>query len=220
MVNSKKTLRLSFIIIIALGIISCVHYQYGMQHRNIVPNQYVQVLSTPHDNIQKYLIELIAQEKQGLKIAIFYLSDYSILRALLEARLHNNINIDIIIDPICLTERILPHFYRLIEHGINIYVFENKTFLGNHGGLMHHKFCIFEKNISDESLVWTGSFNFTAMAQKANRENAVILNDVHAIEKLQSTFNYLLEQATPLTKAPRLHNQNKRKLNEKILKKF
>jgi phosphatidylserine/phosphatidylglycerophosphate/cardiolipin synthase-like enzyme len=49
---------------------------------------------------------------------------------------------------------------------------------------MHNKFAIF-----DGKLMVTGSYNWTASAEKYNYENAVFITDPTAIDQYQKEFN-------------------------------
>ncbi len=61
---------------------------------------------------------------------------------------------------------------------------------------MHHKFVLFEKNILDKSLLWTGSFNFTKSANSKNQENVLIVDDAYLIQLYSNHFTRLVKQIT------------------------
>jgi len=56
--------------------------------------------------------------------------------------------------------------------------------------LMHHKFAVF-----DGRLVATGSYNWTNAAERANRENLVILRDPQVVQRFEREFQRLWRQA-------------------------
>jgi phosphatidylserine/phosphatidylglycerophosphate/cardiolipin synthase-like enzyme len=61
---------------------------------------------------------------------------------------------------------------------------------GNQSGLMHHKVIII-----DQQIVITGSYNFTAAAQKSNDENVVILFSPDLAAKYMQEFQRVYDQA-------------------------
>lgn len=69
--------------------------------------------------------------------------------------------------------------------------------------VMHHKFCIFNKNSEDASLVWTGSFNFTHSAATKNQENALVIRDTTIVQAFKEQFEIIKQE-----RATRIHAQN------------
>lgn len=155
---------------------------------------------TSHTDLRKKLIELITQEQKSIKIAIYYLSDPSIIKALVEAK-KKNIELEIIIDKHCLTKSNIKNLQRIINADIPIYLYETLT-LEKITPLMHNKYCIFECNHDNCPWLWSGSFNFTYTAQRYNQENALLTNDNKTIEHFRFNFEFLKQKVKALKELP------------------
>ncbi|MCA8996044.1 MAG: endonuclease [Planctomycetaceae bacterium] len=71
---------------------------------------------------------------------------------------------------------------RLIEHGVPVRIDRTE----HH---MHHKFAIF-----DNSILVTGSYNWTRSAAANNEENIIVTGDKTLIRRFQQTFNELWDR--------------------------
>ena len=67
--------------------------------------------------------------------------------------------------------------------------FSVKIAKGRSGGIMHHKFAIFDK-----TLLFTGSYNWTDNAENHNYENAVFISDPNIIKRYQKEFDIIYEK--------------------------
>jgi len=104
------------------------------------------------------LINLIRYEKKSIKIAIYTFTSQKIANALLNA-IDRTIDVELIIDGKQLQNDYMKKVISwLADRQINIWVYPAQTKMKQ--SLMHHKFCIFENNINDKSLISTGSYNF------------------------------------------------------------
>lgn len=74
----------------------------------------------------------------------------------------------------------------LLARGIKV-----RLSTGQGRGLMHHKFANF-----DRELLVTGSYNWTDSAERANRENALFVNDLAVIQRYHAEFERLFQGAT------------------------
>ena len=157
---------------------------------------YKRAYFSPDDGLEKKLIELIDQEQQSMKIAVFQFTNIEIARAIKRAQ-ERGVAIEIITDPLCLQDKFNKIIW-LSKEGMRIYVYNpdaNKATLSNK---MHHKFVIFEKNTESKELVWIGSFNFTKSADIANQESVVVLDDKNIIGKFNKQYINLKERALKL----------------------
>jgi mitochondrial cardiolipin hydrolase len=155
------------------------------------------VLFSPDDAVHKTMLHLIEQEKKGIKIAIYTLTDSLITNALIAA-VKRGIRVDILTDQKGL-RGYGKRFDQLYNNGAHIYIYNPEWNDNNEHGIMHNKFIIFEQNIQDRSFVWTGSYNFTRSARQVNQENVVILNRLGAAKKFQNQFNILLHRSNIYT---------------------
>ncbi len=150
-----------------------------------------QVYFSPKDQVADRLVELIAKEKESIRIAIYCLTHRGIATALIQAK-KRGVSVEMIVDPFSVKVR--TPLARLAKAGIPIYVWDpiqtpEEQAKRPRSPLMHDKFCIFGKKN-----VWTGSFNFTNEAHRANQENVVILDEVNVVAAFQEQFNRIKKE--------------------------
>ncbi len=152
-------------------------------------------LFAPDDSIRQTLINLIEQEEDSLKIAIFAFTDQKVAEALIRAS-KRGINVEIITDPNTIHSPTSKITY-LAKHGIQIYTYKPKkrSLLGDK---MHDKFILFGKNILERPLLWTGSYNFTKAAGADNQENVIILDDQSLIIQFNNQYDRLKQRTKNL----------------------
>ena len=88
----------------------------------------------------------------------------------------------------------------LREKGISLFIYNDSKipltrFFAN-GPIMHHKFAIF-----DDAKLWTGSFNWTASANRCNQENVIITTERSVCLQFKNCFDQLkalCEKRSPL----------------------
>jgi len=151
-----------------------------------------QALFAPDDKVLEALISLIDKEKTSIRMAAFLLTDYNIVKALLDANLRG-VQVEIVFDSSAVQKRNIKRTRLLKGRGVKIFVYKapSKYANKNMSNIMHNKFIVFGENIFGKSLLWTGSFNFTYSAHKCNQENVVILDDQKMISKFIKRFDYL-----------------------------
>jgi phosphatidylserine/phosphatidylglycerophosphate/cardiolipin synthase-like enzyme len=160
--------------------------------------QILRAMFTPQDNIRQTIINLIKSEKKAIKVAAFYFTDQAIAEALMNSK---KISIEIITDHKHVAA--CPHtkIYELYKAGIPIHVFENM----NKYGIFHHKFLFFKENIDDKTILLTGSFNLTSMAQDQNQENVIITDNPDITSSYLNQFNELKKKSQPLERFIKKH---------------
>jgi len=150
------------------------------------------VMFAPDDNVLSMLKKLIGKEKTSIRMAAFLLTDYEIVKAIVQAKARGVI-VEIIFDPKGIKDRYSKIARMLRGKGVDIFVY--KSFSNNSqshlSNIMHNKFIVFGENIFGKSLVWTGSFNFTYSAHRVNQENVVILDDSDLIKKFIDRFDHI-----------------------------
>ncbi|MDR3550096.1 MAG: phospholipase D-like domain-containing protein [Candidatus Babeliales bacterium] len=152
-----------------------------------------QIFFAPDDMVQKVLIYLINHEQTSIRLAAFAFTDKDVAMAL-SAAYERGVRIEMIVDPGCIRDR-FGKIPMLQQKGLDVFVYNpnykkeaTKSFLVS---IMHHKFIIFEKNIGDKRILWTGSFNFTRSAHRHNQENVLLLDDAAIIKKYADQFEIL-----------------------------
>jgi len=152
-------------------------------------NQIKAVYFAPHDDVHAVLDYLIAHEKEKIQVAMFAFTDRTIANALIDAR-KRGVQIEVITD----ANNTFGRYNKtdvLHTNNINVYVYNPKHTQQATTGAMHNKFLVFQKNILDKSLVWTGSFNLTRSAHQQNQENVLVLDDSFMVQKFNNKFAQL-----------------------------
>lgn len=163
---------------------------HGLVHEGCIKH----ALFSAYDDIQKNLIDLINKEQTSIKIAIYSFTDKEIAQALIAAH-QKGVSIEIVCDCSCLQAR-FSKIPLLAQQGIKTHIYFPASDNAFTNDLMHHKFVLFEKNILDKSLLWTGSFNFTKSANSKNQENVLIVDDAYLIQLYNNHFTRLVKQIT------------------------
>lgn len=157
------------------------------------------VLFAPNDDLRETLLHLIEQEKKQISIAMFAFTDKDFAQALAQAHTRG-VHVEVIVDP----NNVYGKYSKLVplnDGNVQIFVYNPSRFNKKIPGAMHNKFVVFEKNINNKSLVWTGSFNFTRAAHQRNQENVVVLDDTTVVQRFVEQFNEL-KKYTDTFRAP------------------
>lgn len=151
------------------------------------------IFFAPDDDIHAELLQLIKDEKDSIKMAMYLFTDKEIAQALQNAR-QRGVRIECITDATCLSNK----FNRVddLAHGeIPVWVYRIS---GNDGALnnaMHNKFMV----LGSSGKVVTGSLNITHSAQTSNQENVVVLADKYSVERFGTHFEKLKTRCSRLT---------------------
>jgi phosphatidylserine/phosphatidylglycerophosphate/cardiolipin synthase-like enzyme len=152
---------------------------------------------SPDDDLQQKLIDLINSEQEEISLAIYAFTNKKIADALMAAH-QRGVRIEIVVDPGFLSDR-YTKIGLLHEHGIIVYMYNpqqsptaRKKSMSN---IMHNKFVLFKKNLDNQTMVWTGSFNFTNSAHLSNQENVVVLNYPSIVRRYEHQFRELKKRA-------------------------
>jgi phosphatidylserine/phosphatidylglycerophosphate/cardiolipin synthase-like enzyme len=136
-----------------------------------------QVYFSPNGGCQEAVITEISHAQKSIDIAMYSFTSREIAQALIEAR-GRNVKIRVVLDKAQRKERYSKSRY-LISKGIDA-----KYHIAS--GLMHNKFAVI-----DGKELLTGSFNWTASANKKNEENLLIMTNQDVIQKYEDRFEYL-----------------------------
>ena len=112
-------------------------------------------------DIKNEIITGIAASQTELRIAVSWFTNEKIFDVLL-AKLEHGVKITLVI---------IDDYINNGDYGLNFQKFIDKggkLFYGKEENPMHHKFCII-----DESILFTGSYNWTYFAEFKNHENVV-----------------------------------------------
>lgn len=167
----KKYLHI-FIILLCIVIGGCGGYS------QVKSSSYgIEVYFSPEGYTQDRIIKAIDASNSSIDLAIYSFTAQEIKSAFERAK-QRGIKIRIIAD---LVQAKGAHsiVQALLDEGFNI-----KITHGKGRGIMHNKFCIFDKE-----LLFTGSYNWTDNAEKNNYENAVFISDPETISQYQKEFD-------------------------------
>lgn len=158
------------------------------QPKKVIRKQ--RVLFSPDDNIKQELLDLINNEQERIQVAVYSFTDKVLANALIAAK-KRGIEVEVITDPTQYLER-YNKTPMLKDNGVSVLVYQpNHKKVKTLANLMHNKFAIFFNNKNNQSIVWTGSLNWTVSAQKSNQENIIVLYDRHVVERYQEQFGVL-----------------------------
>ena len=145
------------------------------------------------------------------------LTDKSIAQALIDAKARG-VRLEIIANGASSREK-FSKINMLKDAGLMVYLYEPKNESGMFSEIMHHKFLVFEKNVHDKALLWTGSFNLTKSANERNHENVVIIQEPALVEQYDKKFDQIKEAIIKNNKESNMqtkkytYQKNKRKKN-------
>lgn len=134
-------------------------------------------------NVDQQLIKVIDSSKSTLDIAIYSLTKKSIVDAIIKAK-DRGINVEIITDKIESSSKSEKAELSLLK-AKSIPIKINK-----HSGLMHLKMTV------TDSIVTTGSYNYTANATNENDEVLVVINDANTAKQWKTEFETMWNDTT------------------------
>ena len=137
----------------------------------------------PNTKNEKFLVEMLRTCVKSLDIAIFSITRDNFAKAIIEV-FKRGIKVRVIADDECV-KNYGSDVYRLAAEGIPCKTDSNAQFH------MHNKYAII-----DESVIVTGSFNWTSQAINNNQENLFFYEDKQIAEQYTNEFNKLWDSFT------------------------
>ena len=151
----------------------------------------IEVYFSPQDKIHSKLIQAIDATQKKIYAAVYMITDKTIVTALVKAKQERGVDVQIITDAISLGSS-YGKAESLAQQGITVFMYKPSVSLYNPffktNAIMHHKFALFD------TMIWTGSFNWTRSADTRNKENVVAIYDDLA------TYNHYLQHFEVLKK--------------------
>ncbi|MCX7647901.1 MAG: phospholipase D-like domain-containing protein, partial [Elusimicrobiales bacterium] len=148
-----------------------------------IPSDVPTALLTMINSIRANIIKMINYSKKTIDIAVYSISDDDIFNTLVNAK-NRGVKIRIVTDRLQSTQSATVK--KLYDAGFDIKISD-----GFNKGMMHNKYAIF-----DNSIVITGSFNWSNNAETYNWENAVLLPSIYAAY-FSRNFATIYNQAKP-----------------------
>ncbi|MBC7332225.1 MAG: phospholipase D family protein [Synergistetes bacterium] len=143
----------------------------------------IEVYFSPKGGCENRIVELIDAAQSSIDIAMYTFTNSKIARALVKAH-ERGVKIRVLLDG---QERQNRYSKGVFLEKRGIFVAYDRM-----PGLMHNKFCII-----DDSIVITGSYNWTATAEEKNEENLLVIHDVDIAKTYKNRFEYLLKINVP-----------------------
>lgn len=136
------------------------------------------------ENIRNLIIDNIRASKSEIKIAVAWFTQRQLYDAVLDA-LQRGVKVSLIM---------MKDFINCGIYGLPLQIFVDKGgnlhFVTSRGWTMHNKFCLF-----DNSMVISGSYNWTYSAETRNAENVIATDDDNVCSRFDDYFNRLWEES-------------------------
>ena len=136
------------------------------------------------ENIRNLIIDNIRASKTEIKIAVAWFTQKQLYDAVLDA-LERDVKVSLIM---------MKDFINCGVYGLPLQSFVdrggNLHFVTSRGWTMHNKFCLF-----DNSMVISGSYNWTYSAETRNAENVIATDDEIVCSRFDDYFNRLWEDS-------------------------
>ncbi|MBI3291422.1 MAG: phospholipase D family protein [Elusimicrobia bacterium] len=148
-----------------------------------------EVYFSPPGGAAERLLKAINLSRTSITLAVYHLTSGELAAALRDAQ-RRGVKVRVVTDAQQADQQHseIPFLYR---HQVPI-----KVLGGGRGqGLMHHKFAVF-----DGHLVVTGSYNWTASAERYNHENLVVLDEPWVARRFQEEFDQLWAEGQATSK--------------------
>lgn len=139
------------------------------------------VYFSPNGGCQEAVITEISKARRSIDVAMYDLTSREIAQALVDAK-KRGVKVRIVLDNAQVKEHFSKSRY-LSSKRVDV-----KFHLGP--GLMHDKFAVI-----DARVLLTGSFNWTASAEKKNAENLLVISDKELALKYVKQFKLLWSQS-------------------------
>ncbi|MBD5359805.1 MAG: DUF1669 domain-containing protein [Bacteroides sp.] len=143
-------------------------------------------------NIRSHIVTLLQDANNEVLVAMAWFTSIQLFTELIEC-LKRGIRVKLILldSPINFMEY-APDFNEFIKYGGSLYIASSER------GLMHHKFCII-----DNSIIITGSYNWTYYAETRNVENILISDDIKIVNQFAEEFSRIIGHLQNSHVAPR-----------------
>ena len=166
---NKRIIMMSSIILVVIGFLSSPFCSAFGE---------IEVYFSPNGGAAHALIKRIEGAKKSIDVAMYAFTSSDLAWALVKAH-EKGIDVRVLLDGDFIKNKYSKHNF-LSKRGVNVRI--DKSHLlqpGKIKGCMHHKFAII-----DDKILITGSYNWTASAEKRNDENLLIFNNAPDLVKV------------------------------------
>ena len=142
----------------------------------------VETYFSPDDDTSQRILELVREAEESIYFLMFSFTSDSIAEAILE-RAREGVDVKGVFDESQYYSNIGTEFDRLYHADLDVRLDGNPNF-------MHNKVMII-----DESIVITGSYNFSASAEESNDENTIIIHNPNVALAYMSEFEAVFAES-------------------------
>lgn len=144
------------------------------------------------ENISQEVVKNILSAKQSIKIAMAWFTNFDIYKIIKHKLQNSDIEITLVTNNDLINNGgYCLNYNELIDAGLKIYLYE-------YPDMINHKFCII-----DDTMVMTGSYNWTFFAEEVNRENMIIIkDDKDTVDDFINEFNNIICGRTIIDRMP------------------
>ncbi len=137
------------------------------------------ISSVEFKNIEKKILDALDEAIATIDISVAWFTNDTLQKKLLEKK-NEGCKVRVMTDCNHTNEK----------HGVDLTPFEHKAIKAERNGIMHHKFCVVDNNVTIH-----GSYNWTTAAEtKNNEEISVDKNDVKKASAYTKEFNRLWDK--------------------------
>ena len=131
------------------------------------------------NNIEKKILDALDEAIATIDVSVAWFTNNTLQKKLLEKKKDG-----------CKVRIMTDANYTNQKYGVDLTPFEHKAITAERNGIMHHKFCVIDNNITIH-----GSYNWTTNAEtKNNEEISVDKNDVKKASAYTKEFNRLWDK--------------------------
>jgi phosphatidylserine/phosphatidylglycerophosphate/cardiolipin synthase-like enzyme len=154
-------------------------------HPNLtVEGTRLEIYFSPDDGTASHLVELISNAQESVYFMVYSFTSDDIAAAMLE-KANEGITVAGVFEESQYRSNIGTEYDNLRLAGLDVRLDSNPR-------NMHHKVVII-----DDAIVVTGSYNFSASAEKKNDENTLFIHDPHIAAQYLAEFERVYSQAQP-----------------------
>ncbi len=139
----------------------------------------IEVYFSPEGGAEDAVIGEIVSAKREIDVAMYSFTNRRIAQALIDAK-QRGVRVRVLVESGSLEDPFSKAKF-LYSNGIDVKVYSSKE-----GGILHHKFAIY-----DGKRVTTGSFNWTSFAEHRNAEDLVLVKSKSIAQKYKKRFETL-----------------------------
>ena len=170
---------------------------HATNHTQTRCNQFKTRILHLFKNIESEIISRIKSAKNNLKIAVTWFTNQEIFNEILKKLENKEFKVDLIVLNDKINNKIEGlNFQKFIDLNGNFY-------FSNNDNMVHHKICLI-----DDSLVITGSYNWTYYAENRNWENVVLIQNEEIVNGYLNEFSKIIEAHSKVTNVNMVKQQD------------